>query len=136
MADTYKSPGEIVASIPMDYGQNSEPDAWRFGLNQRSLELDPERRLLAAMLAQAVEDLRDAKMPSGSPANRESAKARIHAEVREWIESRDDSSPFTFIGCCEALGLDPGFVRTLIHRGQFRRIYRSGRKKTTMGVAA
>lgn len=62
-----------------------------------------EKRLLLAVLERAISDLCNIR-PSQS-------SVRDRVEARQWVESRDESSPYSFIRICEALGLDPDVLR-------------------------
>ena len=68
-----------------------------------------ETELMAAVLDRAVEDW---KYPSGHP---------LHEDVREWLYDGDTRYLFSFIPCCEVLGLEPEAVQvafdTLEERG-------------------
>lgn len=62
-----------------------------------------EKRLLLAVLERAISDLCNTRSSQSSVRDRE--------EARQWVESRDESSPYSFIRICEALGLDPDVLR-------------------------
>jgi hypothetical protein len=62
-----------------------------------------EKRLLLAVLERAISDLCNTR-PSQS-------SVRDRQEARQWVESRDESSPYSFIRICEALALDPDVLR-------------------------
>lgn len=64
--------------------------------------LYPERRLLFALLWDAVQSLQE--RPHGQ-------WPIIKKETEYWIMRPDDWGICSFINCCEALGLDPEFVR-------------------------
>jgi len=67
--------------------------------------LQPEKRLQVAVLADAVNTFHRL-------ASRERARARrLFAEVEEWFASDDADTPFTFIGICDSLSLDPTYIR-------------------------
>jgi hypothetical protein len=62
-----------------------------------------EKRLLLAVLERAISDLCNTRSSQSSVRDRE--------EARQWVESREESSPYSFIRICEALGLDPDALR-------------------------
>jgi hypothetical protein len=66
--------------------------------------LEPEKRLMLAVLERAVDDFRTyAIVPTG--------RGRwLFMEVAAWFQS-PATGPFDFEGICEATGLDPDFVR-------------------------
>jgi len=73
--------------------------------------LQPEKRLQLAVLADAVLTLHRL-------AGRERAPARrLFAEVEAWFASDDADTPFTFIGICESLKLDPAYIRRGLSEG-------------------
>jgi hypothetical protein len=71
---------------------------------------DPERRLRLAVLEDAIRYFQRYKDATG---DRERA---LYEDAVDWLTSRDRSEPFAFDNVCDALELDPEFVR----RGLFR----------------
>jgi hypothetical protein len=68
----------------------------------------PEVRLAAAVLGQAVADIRWRR-----------ADARDHIQVNaalRWVRSNDSTWPFSFIRVCELLRLEPLWVRGRVSR--------------------
>ena len=64
---------------------------------------DPEKRLMAAVLKDAIQVY---QAFTGRP------RARMHLrELEDWFASDDMAYPFAFRRICEALFLDPGWVR-------------------------
>jgi hypothetical protein len=45
---------------------------------------------------------------------------RLAREAEEWFFSENDSWPFSFVNVCEALGLDPAYIRRGIHQWRHR----------------
>lgn len=71
--------------------------------------LQSEKRLMLAVLERAVDDLRTyAMVPTGRG-------SRIHLDVQAWFAS-SAAGPFDFEGICQAVGLDPDFVRKGLRR--------------------
>ena len=67
---------------------------------------DPERRLMMAMLEDAVSCL--SKDPRRSPRQQKKSFDEAHS----WVNANDnDGWVFSFINVCEALGLDPSYLR-------------------------
>ena len=54
---------------------------------------------------------------------------RLAREAGEWIFSEDVSWPFSFVNICEALGLDPAYMRQGIRQWQQRPPARAARAK-------
>ena len=67
-------------------------------------EREPERRLLAAMLLDAIEDL-------------QSQRDGRRAEVLAWVAATDVCWPLSFVTVCGALDLDPVTLRALLLDG-------------------
>ena len=76
---------------------------------------EPEKRLMAAVLKDAVQ-------VHEALAGRSTRRARtLLREIEDWFASDDMVYPFAFRRICEALALDPGWVRDgLTHRLAFR----------------
>ncbi len=70
----------------------------------------PERRLMAAVLEDAVRCYRRYRCAS------DRRSQRIHADAREWFESRDADPLFSFENICDTLGLDAHHVRETLRR--------------------
>jgi len=64
---------------------------------------DPERRLRLAVLEDAIRELERYRGIVGGRARREDALA--------WFASDDREQPFSFANVCDALGLDPDYIR-------------------------
>jgi hypothetical protein len=64
-------------------------------------DLDPEKRLLAAVLEDAVESYRAYVLAGG----------RMFLEAEAWIFSDDNKQTFSFRNICETLGLSPSRIR-------------------------
>lgn len=92
-----------------------EPDALApdqfYATLRRSHFVDPERRLMAALLEDAVSCL--AKDPS-----RCSRKQRKHCEeAQTWISAKDGEDwIFSFTNVCETLGFNPDYLRRGLSR--------------------
>jgi len=77
------------------------PCDWRGG----SARLTPTRRLMAAVLEDAVHELTH---PGGGSAR---ARGRRCDEILAWFASDDDTWPFSFVNVCDALGIAPTRLR-------------------------
>ncbi|GBD27005.1 hypothetical protein HRbin30_02349 [bacterium HR30] len=76
-----------------------------FAALKRRVEHEPERRLLAAMLQDAVECFQKNLFA------RERKKRQLFLEAEQWISSTDRTWPFSFENACEQLELNPEYVR-------------------------
>jgi hypothetical protein len=79
------------ASLPAQYWETFAKDG----------DLAPEKRLLVAVLEEAVKSYRTLAC----------ARGRRFAEVNEWIFSDDNQHAFSFRNICDVLGLSPSRVR-------------------------
>jgi hypothetical protein len=70
----------------------------------------PERRLMVAVFERALDDLRP--QYRGTPTERR----RIRREAEAWFASEAEAWPFSFANICQALGLDPAWIRQAIER--------------------
>jgi hypothetical protein len=68
----------------------------------------PERRLAGAVLASALVEVREHHAKPGY--------RRAVGKDLEWIFSDDQQWPFSFIRLCQALGVEPDYVRVWVHR--------------------
>jgi hypothetical protein len=71
----------------------------------RSRPLSPERELMVAVLEEALADYQRC-----FSARDKKARKRF-AEAERWIEGTDSEWIFSFINCCEALAVEPGYLR-------------------------
>src|ERR1051325_6380694 len=72
---------------------------------------DPERRLMAAVLEDAVSCL------STKPRSCAGRKRRHYEEAHSWINATEERDwIFSFSNVCETLGLDPSFLRRGLNR--------------------
>jgi NDP-sugar pyrophosphorylase family protein len=71
----------------------------------RSRPLSPERELMVAVLEEALADYQRC-----FSARDKKARKRF-AEAERWIEDLDSEWIFSFINCCEALAVEPGYLR-------------------------
>jgi hypothetical protein len=80
------------------------------GLDTGSGPLDSgEHRLRWAVLIDAIEIYSGGRSPGLRV-----APNRHRERERGWFLSNDTSSPFSFVSICDALGLDPGYVRRVV----------------------
>jgi hypothetical protein len=75
----------------------------------------PSRRLLLAVLEDAVITFEKCATA------RDHRGRRIFLETEAWFRSDDTAAPFSFIAVCDALGLDPDYVRSGVWRRFARR---------------
>jgi hypothetical protein len=97
-----------VGILPVQFGES----------RRRKLPSEGERKLLFAVLEDAIRTyLRHRDVPTAH--NNED-----FLEVAEWLSVDDDTSPFTFLNVCEALGIDADCLRMGIsnHTGRLEEI--------------
>jgi hypothetical protein len=71
----------------------------------RSSSLEPEKELMLAILADAIECILkycDQPIP---------LRAKLFQDAREWLFDHDEKDPFSFLSVCETLNLDPSYLR-------------------------
>ena len=83
-------------------------------LLQRPSERTPEQRLVAAVLDEAIRTF------CACAGRRGMRHQRLFREAAEWFASRDESWPFAFENVCDALGLEPEWMRRTLGRWQAR----------------
>jgi hypothetical protein len=66
--------------------------------------LTPEEELMAAVLDEAVADYQRYLMAGNKSVKR-------FAEVERWILEDESDWIFSFVSCCEVLGIRPGYIR-------------------------
>ena len=86
-----------------------------YGSRPGTSDTEPLRRLMAAMLVDAVRCFRTT-FETRQPAGRQEL-----AEVRSWIFSDADDGPFSFKAVCEELEMDPQAVRRGLARWAAKR---------------
>jgi hypothetical protein len=92
-----------------------------YGARRGTSEIEPLRRLMIAMLVDAVRYF-ETKFDAHQPARRQE-----FAEVRSWIFSDADDGVFSFKAVCDALGVDPGVTRKGLTRWEEKRF--AGQKR-------
>jgi hypothetical protein len=80
------------------------------GMRRGNLETQAIKRLMFAVLADAVRCFQ-AYADGQSRAGR-----RMFGEAQWWILDRNSDGPFTFEAICEALGIEPDFLRNGLHQ--------------------
>jgi hypothetical protein len=76
-----------------------------FDTFKRTAYLEPEKILMLAVLQDAIICLQKYRA-SGSPGNK-----RLFDQAKAWIQSEDWDWPFSFNNVCEAVSLNPGYLR-------------------------
>ena len=76
-----------------------------FARIHRSRPLSPERELMAAVLEEALADYQRCWKA------RDKKAMERFADAQAWILESDSEWIFSFVNCCEALGIEPGYLR-------------------------
>jgi hypothetical protein len=76
-----------------------------FACTHRSRPLSPERDLMVAVLEEALADYQRCWKA------RDKKGMERFADAQAWILESDSEWIFSFINCCEALGIEPGYLR-------------------------
>ena len=91
-----------------------------------SAQIQPEKRLMLAVLEGAVSDFQKyATATSGRG-------RRLFADAEAWFRSSVVDQPLDFENICEALALDPSFIRTGLHRWRSARRCDPHSSRTTL----
>lgn len=82
----------------------------------RSKELEPERRLMLALLVDAVRCYQTGvTAPGGS-------RTRLFAEAERWLFKAERDAPFAFEDICDVLEIDPAYLRRGLRRWRARQL--------------
>ncbi|MGE0822079.1 MAG: hypothetical protein AB7G75_07840 [Candidatus Binatia bacterium] len=76
-----------------------------YGQLTRQRQLTPEKKLLLAVLENAVYDIQRSRNIH-RPRER-----RLFEETAVWFASEEDTAPMSFVAICHALDLDPDYIR-------------------------
>jgi len=78
----------------------------------------PEKRLMAAVLMQALDDLRlvRAARPGGDRGRNGHRRPSSLADVEAWFADRDGRFAFSFENICVGLGVDADAIRDALRR--------------------
>jgi len=77
---------------------------------------EPHRRLMAAVLKAVVDDYREYAGRRSGGWDGPPAMPRLVEDVRAYVASADRGWPFSFENLCDALGIDPDFLRQTLRR--------------------
>lgn len=105
-----KQEGKVQLGLRFDDGPlvRFEADilaAEDFARLYRSRPLSPERELMVAVLEGALADYQRCCSA------RDKKGMKQFASAKAWILESDSEWIFSFINCCEALGIEPGYLR-------------------------
>jgi hypothetical protein len=129
---------ERVASL---FQQDTLLPAQYFETFRRKFQLEPEKRLMLAILDDAVTCFQK------HLSTRDNRGKALYREAEEWIFDESDESLFSFDNVCEALGFDAKYVRqglgtwkqnklTQPPRAKVYRFPAQGQRKKTAFVAS
>ena len=85
-----------------------------YGDRRKNSAVTAERELMSALLADAV----DCYWKYASA--RDGRGIKLFQDARRWIFADDEAETFSFVNVCEALSLDPGYIRRGIVQGEQR----------------
>ena len=108
MYETYSTAGELFAQdavLPEQFYEDT-----------RSKALEPERRLMLAILTDAVRCYQaGVSLPSGT-------RSQVFAEAENWLFHAPHKTPFSFEDVCGALEIDPAYLRKGLRRWRDQRL--------------
>jgi len=103
-----------VAEVSRGGGVGLEPEtilpSQYFDRFQIDASLQPEKRLMLAVLEDAVGTFQKYAVATGRRAR------RLFAEADDWFASDDTTWPYGFLNICQALSLEPAYVRRGLRR--------------------
>jgi hypothetical protein len=85
--------------------------------------LSAEEELMAAVLEQGVADFQRYATAT------EKSKSRLFADANAWIGDKNSAWTFSFVNCCEVIGIEPDSLRQGLLRWQRRAAEASLRTK-------
>lgn len=100
--DTGLTTDEKLASL---FQPDTLLSAQYFDNLRRKTLLEPEKRLMLAVLEDAIHSFQDNLLAEAA------GKKKLFDEVEQWILERDGDWIFSFDNVCEALGFTPEYVR-------------------------
>ena len=83
---------------------------WQFGLIYGRAAQSPEKRLLAAVLMDALLQFEKVRRPRGR------REVQALDELRAWFYGADEDWPFSFENVCAHLNLEPDAIRARLAR--------------------
>ena len=95
---------------------------------RRTEPLEPEKQLMEAMLADAINIYRLYAFADSSE------KKKRFWEARRWLWSDDWRWPFSYRNVCEVLGLDPGYLRRGLMRWKDHQSSRTAGHDRIVGI--
>ena len=96
------TPDERIGSL---FQPDSLLSAHYFGTLRRKTILEPEKRLMLAILEDAIHCFQDNLLTQNIRSR------RLFEEAEEWIVEADGDWVFSFENICETLGFNPAYVR-------------------------
>ena len=84
--------------------------------DSHSRENEPERRLMLAMLTDAL------RCFQAGIATRNGPRAKLFAEAERWLFTEDRNAPFAFEDACDALDIDAAYLRLGLGHWAARRL--------------
>lgn len=112
--------GSEVNRTPEEMASLFQPDSLLpvqyFENFRRKAQMEPERRLMLAVLEDALACFQKHFSSRGGRG------LRLFRETEEWIFRGDHSEPFSFANICEVVGFDPEYVRQGLLKWREKRI--------------
>lgn len=90
---------------------------------RRKAHLEPEKRLMLAILEDAIDCFQDNVLAQGG------RKKKLFREAEEWILAENNDWLFSFENICEILGFNPRYVRQGLIRRQEAKLVRRPKAK-------
>ncbi|MGH7771797.1 MAG: hypothetical protein ACREQA_06125 [Candidatus Binatia bacterium] len=87
-----------------------------FETYRKNTLLEPEKRLMLAILEDAVQCFQDNVLAQSG------RRKRLFEEAEEWILEEDDDRVFSFVNICETFGIHPQYLRKGLMKWKQRRL--------------
>ena len=114
---TAKQPGfEVDEKVVSLFQPDTLLAAQYFATLHRNTVVEPERRLMLAILEEAINSFKDNVLAQGGRGK------KLFREAQEWILETGDDWVFSFENICEALGLNPAYVRQGVMRWKEKKL--------------
>jgi len=121
MDRTSVSSRSISPSSDSDYSESgfeAEPllPSQFFEGRKKNEALDPEKRLMLAVLTDAV------RCYQVGVCSQKTSRIRAFREAQEWLFSANGYGPFSCKNVCYALDITPGYLRKMLRKWRVRRL--------------
>lgn len=126
-----EKPGGFIMPYASPISELGIPNPDQF--SDHTSPLSPERRLMLAVLLDAVECFQKHAPVHHAP-SRPTKPNHLFTDAASWIFEDDADSLFSFINICEAVGMNPQYLRKILSHGQAGTIFQGSRSATAPDI--